>query len=102
MTRIFCFLQKKTIPVQPLSAILKEHLPAGRQIDLMNIDVEGLDFEVLESNDWETFSPKVLVIEDHEFNPEKPLESKILQFLKSKGYSLKANCLISLVLVKED
>ena len=95
------FLNKQTVPVKPLSSILDEHLPTGKQIDLMNIDVEGLDFEVLQSNDWEKYSPRVLVIEDHEFDPENPLESKILKFLKSKGYVLKANCLISLVLLKE-
>lgn len=95
------FIRKQEIKVSPLANILEEHLPEGKEIDLMNIDVEGLDKEVLHSNDWERFSPRVLVIEDHLFDPEHPLESEIVQFLKSKNYRLKANCLISLVFLKE-
>ncbi len=92
---------KKMIPVQPLREILAKIIPQGTSIDLMNIDVEGLDFEVLESNDWNLFSPRVLVIEDHTFNPEAPLQSRTVQFLKEKGYKLKANCLISLIFIKD-
>ncbi len=92
---------KKLIPVQPLRDLLAETVPQGTPIDLMNIDVEGLDFEVLESNDWNRFSPTVLVIEDHTFNPEAPLQSRTVQYLKGKGYRLKANCLISLIFIRE-
>ncbi len=95
------FISKKEIKVSPLRDILATYLEEGSEIDLMNIDVEGLDREVLESNDWERFSPKVLVIEDHQFDPEHPLESEIVKFIKSKGYKLKANCLISLIFLKE-
>ena len=91
---------KEEIQVRPLRTILEENLPENKEIDLMNIDVEGLDYEVLESNDWEKFSPKVIIIEDHLFEAEKPLESKIVQFLKAKGYSLKSFCHISLIFFK--
>ena len=96
------YTDKKQIDVRPLREILEENVPAGTAIDLMNIDVEGLDFEVLESNDWDRFSPKILIIEDHTFNPEEPLSSRIVQYLKSKGYKLKANCLISLIFIREN
>lgn len=95
------FVGKKQIEVRRLDDILSSHLKEGKAIDLMNIDVEGLDFEVLESNDWTRFAPKVLIIEDHLFNPEAPMDSKIVQFLKERGYSLKANCLISLVFMQD-
>lgn len=95
------FASQKSISVNTLEDILSTHVPEGKQIDLMNIDVEGLDFEVLRSNNWERFSPQILVIEDHSFQPEAPLESEIVQFMKSKGYMLKANCLISLVFQKK-
>ncbi|MBC97399.1 MAG: SAM-dependent methyltransferase [Halobacteriovoraceae bacterium] len=95
------FISKKEIKVSPLRNILNENLDTNAEIDLMNIDVEGLDKEVLRSHDWDKFPPKVLIIEDHEFDPEEPLKSEIVQFIKSKGYKLKANCLISLVFLKE-
>ncbi len=96
------FISKREIKVSPLRDILNENLKDAQEIDLMNIDVEGLDREVLESNDWDRFSPKILVIEDHLFDPEKPLDSEIVQFIKSKGYKLKANCFISLVFEREN
>jgi FkbM family methyltransferase len=46
-----------------LAAVLDTHLPEGQNIDLLNIDVEGLDYEVLASNDWNRFRPRVVVIE---------------------------------------
>ncbi len=62
--------------IKPLSEIL-----AGiTKIDLLNIDVEGLDMEVLQSYDWATF-PKIITI-------ETALNSSIHEFLKGKGYSV--------------
>lgn len=91
----------ETITVQPLSKILDENLPSGKEIDLLNIDVEGLDLQALQSNNWEKYSPKVIIIEDHKFDPENPLKSEIVTFIKERGYSLKANCLISLIFLKD-
>lgn len=95
------FVGKKRINVKSLKDILDENISYGQEIDLMNIDVEGLDYQVLESNDWTKYSPKVLIIEDHAFDPENPLKSRIVTFLKDKGYSLKASCLISLIFYKD-
>ena len=92
---------KINIIVNRLDEILDQYIPTGTTIDLMNIDAEGLDLNVLKSNDWKRFSPEVLMIEDHQFNPEAPLESEIVQFLKEHGYSLKANCLITLIFQKK-
>lgn len=35
----------------------------GREIDFMTIDVEGWEMEVINSNDWKKFRPKLLCIE---------------------------------------
>lgn len=94
-------INKLKIFVNRLDELLEAHIPKGTTIDLMNIDVEGLDLEVLKSNDWTRFSPKVIIVEDHSFEPELPLESETVQFLKSHGYSLKANCLISLIFQRD-
>lgn len=91
---------EEKISVKPLSVLIEENLPNPSQVDLINIDVEGLEMEVLKSNDWSRCHPKVLIIEDHQFNPEDPLKSELVQFLKSKSYVLKANCLISLIFMK--
>ncbi len=50
------------VPVRPLTAVLDEHL-ADKLIDFMSVDTEGLDLEVLQSNDWHRFRPKLVIVE---------------------------------------
>lgn len=51
------------VGVRPLGELLAEFLPAGQAIDFMSVDVEGLDAEVLGSNDWKRFRPRFLLAE---------------------------------------
>jgi len=51
------------IPVVTLRSLLEQHLPKGTQIDFMSIDVEGFDHEVVVSNDWDLYRPRVLLVE---------------------------------------
>lgn len=44
-----------------LRALFKEHAPS--KIHFMKVDVEGLEYEVLSSNDWGKYRPEVLCIE---------------------------------------
>jgi hypothetical protein len=47
-------IQKKLrIPLYTLKKILGDNLKEGERLDFFDIDVEGLDLEVLKSNDWE-------------------------------------------------
>ena len=52
------------------------------------MDVEGFDLQVLKTNDWEVFKPKLICIEDHDFVLEKPADCEIFSYLKDKGYNL--------------
>jgi len=45
-------LNRRQINTVPLAKVLDEHLPVGQTIDFLNVDVEGLDESVLNSNDW--------------------------------------------------
>ena len=63
-------------------------MPRNQEIDLLAVDVEGLDLEVLKSNDWELFHPKVIVVECLESNLEQISLDPTYVFLKSKGYRL--------------
>lgn len=56
-------VQKLQIPVVTLKQILDDYLPAGLQVDFMTIDVEGLDHEVISSNDWKRYRPRVILVE---------------------------------------
>ena len=75
------------LTVVPLSEILAKH-QIFKQVDFMNIDVEGLDLEVLKGCDWDTFHPKIIAVEIRDFNINNPNESYTYTFLISKGYKL--------------
>jgi len=77
---------EKELEALPLSAVLKTYLPQGQSIDFMSIDVEGLDYEILRSNDWDIFLPKVLLVEIHANTPEQILRNSITGFLAGLDY----------------
>jgi FkbM family methyltransferase len=54
------------INARPLRTILSAHLPSGKEIDFLSVDVEGLDLEVLRSNDWQAYRPLLVLVEEAE------------------------------------
>ena len=54
----------------------------------LSIDVEGMEMEVLESNDWATFTPAVIVIE--EWQTPSGRVTKVLEYLGKLDYELVA------------
>ncbi len=53
----------RRIKVEPLASVLAAHMPSCQPIDFLSVDVEGLDLNVLRSNDWERFRPRCVVSE---------------------------------------
>lgn len=91
------YLGARRVPVLPLREILSAHLPAGCAVDLLNVDAEGCDLAVLESNDWERFRPQVVVAESAGFRADAPLQDAVYSFLSSKSYALIAHMGPSLI-----
>lgn len=85
-----------------LSEILDEFLPSGQQIDFLSIDVEGLDFKVLNSNNWQKYRPKVVVIELLKTKLDDIFKDKVYSYLVSQGYSLFAKAYYSIIFLRED
>lgn len=50
-----------SVPIQKLADVLRKH--KVKDIWFMKIDVEGFEYEVIDSNEWGTFRPWVLCIE---------------------------------------
>jgi FkbM family methyltransferase len=76
------------IELQPctLASLLDEFLPTGTSIDLMSIDVEGLDFDVLRSNNWERYRPTLLLVELLHTELVDIESHEVARFLKSWRY----------------
>lgn len=85
-----------------LEKILDAHVPANQKIDFLTIDVEGLDFEVIKSNNWEKYRPEYLITE---ISGAKKIDdiasSNIDAFLREKKYQLFAKTVNSVFYKKE-
>lgn len=79
-------VQKQLLQTCPLAEVLSEHIPNGQEIDFMSIDVEGYDLEALQSNDWEHFRPKYILVECLGASLEAIHTNAIYRYLKDKHY----------------
>ena len=68
-----------------LDEVIEESPYRGKQIDVLSIDVEGMDYKVLSSLNLETYRPKIIIIESHLRSIEEILNTDIYQLLKNKG-----------------
>lgn len=87
------------VPVDTLTAILDQHLPPGRHIDFMTIDVEGLDEAVIRSLDFSKYRPEVLIVEMIGADIEEMLASDLYQYLRQKNYRAHAKTGNSVILI---
>jgi FkbM family methyltransferase len=74
--------------VRPLSDIAPSSSPF--EASLLSVDVEGFDLEVLKSNNWEKFRPRVVCVEEWESTMDEHLKSEVETFLTSLNYKRKA------------
>ena len=88
------------IKVYPLKEVLSKHLPVGQKIDFMSIDCEGLDLQVLKSNDWQKFSPTYLLVEAISDNLEDVISDPIYRYVSALNYKLIAKTLRTLIFKK--
>ena len=75
-------VRKIKVDLRRLDTIMREHAPSVERIDLLAVDVEGWELEVLGGLDFETFRPRVIVVENL-----LRLQS-YRDYMKSKGYGL--------------
>lgn len=82
-------INSKKIKMQRLSEILDKNIDESQKIDFLNIDVEGLDYEVLLSNNWLKYKPKIILVEELSTSfMSISKESKTFYLLIDKGYEL--------------
>ncbi len=75
------------VPTRPLAAVLAEYA-GDRRIDFLTIDVELHEQQVLESNDWERFRPRLVLVEILESPLEDVGRDPIHRMMKQNEYSL--------------
>lgn len=83
-------IESREVPVRSLADILANNLPSGQQIDFMSIDVEGMDADVLSSNDWSRFRPRFLLVEALRVRFADLNDDAVVRIAKSHGYEIGA------------
>lgn len=78
---------EKEIETSTLFEVLDKNMSSNiKEIDFMSIDVETLDFDVLQSNNWKKYKPLIVLIEDINFKIGDSSNSEIYNFLKQYNY----------------
>jgi FkbM family methyltransferase len=76
------------VDVCRLDMLLEEVVPDGVAIDFMTIDAEGHDFDVLKSNNWMIFRPRILLVEMLGITLTELNQSDMHKFIVLQGYEL--------------
>ena len=83
-------IKKKKISSQTLTKVLDDSKYKNKQIDFLDVDVEGADLDVLKSLDFSRYSPKLICVEilpkNMNFENINMEKSNIYNFLKMKNY----------------
>jgi hypothetical protein len=77
-----------------LKEILDSNLEENDRLDFFDIDVEGFDLEVLKSNDWNRYRPKVIIIES-DFSIKIDIYSEVVTYLELQNYRLIGKSIIN-------
>ncbi|PKN87291.1 MAG: SAM-dependent methyltransferase [Deltaproteobacteria bacterium HGW-Deltaproteobacteria-1] len=91
---------KKDIETSTLEEILDQYMPKGQNIDFLSVDVEGLDFAVLKSNNWVKYSPELILIEICGSMLDELLNNEVTIFLRQFGYTICAKCMNTVIFKK--
>ena len=81
-------ISESIVQTVPLKQILSNHIQDTRIIDFLTIDVEGMDLEVLRSNDWNKFRPKIVLVEVLASSLDSIKCHPVNQFMITKGYKI--------------
>jgi FkbM family methyltransferase len=78
------------IKTRTLADTLDAYLPRGKLIDFLSIDVEGMEYTVLISNNWGKFIPTVVIVEELNKSITEVINGDIYKYLEAVGYVLYA------------
>jgi FkbM family methyltransferase len=88
---LYSIVKEVDIITVPLWQLLDQYLPTKIKIDLLTVDVEGLDYDVLKSNDWNRYSPEFILVECLGASTFDDVKSNpVAQLLSAQHYSIAA------------
>ncbi len=84
------------VPVLAINEIIKEYCKEAP--DLLSIDIEGLDFDVIQTLDFNKYRPKIICIETIEYSTQRK-NTELINFIASKNYMVYADTYINTIFV---
>ena len=87
-------INKVNLPLYTLEEVLERNNISKLRLDFFDIDTEGFDLDVLKTNNWNKFRPKIIVIES-DLSIEEDIHSEITNYLKEHDYRLLGKSIIS-------
>lgn len=94
--------QTLRVPLRSLTEIITEHVSNFKLPFLLDIDIEGMDYEVVSSYDFPTgLRPIIILIEDKPPVGDSTDSLLIQNFLNSKSYRLIARTVVTAVYIDE-
>lgn len=73
-----------------------------KNIIFFNVDVEGLELEILNEIDWTKFKPKIICIEIANLNLDNFKKNKLFLKLKSENYNLESKLYNSAIFIHNE
>ncbi len=73
------------MPLVPINELLAEHFDGGN-LDLLSIDVEGLDLAILETMDFQRYRPTLLCVEHHHIAGGR---QRLDDYLSEQAYAIR-------------
>jgi len=95
-------ISEKEMETLTLEEIFEKHLPYDQEIDFLSIDVEGLDLQVLKSNNWKRFRPKFVLVEILGSSINDVTKSKEYKYLAGFEYEIFAKAVNTVVFRRKD
>lgn len=57
-------IEKKVVKTVKINDLLSKYLKLNQKIDFMNIDIEGMELDILKNFNWKDYAPDYLMIEE--------------------------------------
>lgn len=86
------------VPVK--SRPLSEYLAMLPSVDLLSVDAEGMELDILKSNDWAMFRPTMIVVEIIDYM-KKTKHQEVIDYLIAQGYGVVCDNSINAILLEK-
>src|SRR4051812_3239166 len=101
--RGFTIASRPSVKIDTIPNIIKDH-NNGKFPEILSIDIEGLDYLILESLDLSSNYPKIICAESTKCDTKIDLKNKdhkLIQLLTDKGYTVFADTFVNTILFKK-